>query len=60
VQNSAPSADNRRAQIVLVLLSVTAGSIDAIGFLRLGCLYIAHTGNLVILAAHIAADDAAP
>jgi uncharacterized membrane protein YoaK (UPF0700 family) len=59
---SAPSVDNWRAvQLVLILLSVTAGSVDAIGFLGLGGLFIAHiTGNLVILAAHIAADDEAP
>ena len=59
---SAPSADNWRAlQVVLILLSITAGSVDAIGFLRLGGLFIAHiTGNLVILAAHLAADDEAP
>jgi uncharacterized membrane protein YoaK (UPF0700 family) len=47
-------------QVVLVLLSVTAGSADAIGFLGLGSLFIAYiTGNLVILAAHIAAGDEA-
>jgi uncharacterized membrane protein YoaK (UPF0700 family) len=59
---SAPSVDNRRAvQVLLILLSVTAGSVDAIGFLGLGGLFIAHiTGNLVILAAHIVADDEAP
>jgi uncharacterized membrane protein YoaK (UPF0700 family) len=59
---SAPSVDNWRAvQVVLILLSVTAGSVDAIGFLGLGGLFIAHiTGNLVILAAHLAADDEAP
>jgi uncharacterized membrane protein YoaK (UPF0700 family) len=59
---SAPSVDNRRAvQVVLVLLSVTAGSVDAIGFLGLGGLFIAHiTGNLVILAARIAAKHEAP
>jgi uncharacterized membrane protein YoaK (UPF0700 family) len=61
VQNSAPPVDNWRAvQVVLILLSVTAGSVDAIGFLGLGGLFIAHiTGNLVILAAHIAANDEA-
>ena len=59
---SAPSVDNWRAvQVVLILLSVTAGSVDAIGFLGLGGLFIAHiTGNLVILAAHVVADDEAP
>ena len=58
---SAPSVDNWRAvQVVLILLSVTAGSVDVIGFLGLGGLFIAHiTGNLVILAAHIAAHDEA-
>ena len=58
---SAPSVHNWRAvQIVLILLSVTAGSVDAIGFLGLGGLFIAHiTGNLVILATHIAARDEA-
>ena len=58
---SAPSVDNWRAvQVVLILLSVTAGSVDVIGFLGLGGLFIAHiTGNLVILAAHIAANDEA-
>ena len=52
---SAPSVDNWRAvQALLILLSVTAGSVDAIGFLGLGGLFIAHiTGNLVILAAHL-------
>jgi uncharacterized membrane protein YoaK (UPF0700 family) len=58
---SAPSVDNRRAvQLVLILLSVAAGSVDVIGFLGLGGLFIAHiTGNLVILAAHIAAGNKA-
>ena len=58
---SAPPVDNWRAvQVMLILLSVTADSVDAIGFLGLGGLFIAHiTGNLVILAAHIAANDEA-
>src|SRR5271168_268536 len=59
---SAPSVDNWRAvQLLLILLSLTAGSVDAIGFLGLGGLFIAHiTGNLVILAARIAANNEAP
>jgi uncharacterized membrane protein YoaK (UPF0700 family) len=36
------------------VLSVIAGSVDVISFLRLGGLFAAHiTGNLVILAAHV-------
>ena len=51
----APSADNSRAvQALLIVLSVTAGCTDIIGFLVLNGLFTAHiTGNLVILAAHI-------
>jgi uncharacterized membrane protein YoaK (UPF0700 family) len=42
------------------VLSVTAGSVDVIGFLGLGGLFTAHiTGNLVILAAHVASGGAA-
>src|ERR1700746_275303 len=40
------------------VLSVIAGSVDVIGFLGLGTLFIAHiTGNLVILAARTAAGE---
>jgi len=51
----APSADDSRAvQALLIVLSVTAGCTDIIGFLVLNGLFTAHiTGNLVILAAHI-------
>jgi uncharacterized membrane protein YoaK (UPF0700 family) len=52
---SGPSVDNWRAvQALLIVLSVTAGCTDIIGFLGLNGLFTAHiTGNLVILAAHI-------
>jgi uncharacterized membrane protein YoaK (UPF0700 family) len=58
---SAPSAENCRAILALLfLLSMTAGSVDAIGFLGLDGLFIAHiTGNLVVLAAHIVANEKA-
>jgi len=40
------------------VLSVIAGSTDAIGFLGLNGLFTAHvTGNLVVLAAHVVAGD---
>ena len=50
-----PPVDNSRAvQALLIVLSVTAGCTDIIGFLVLDGLFTAHiTGNLVILAAHI-------
>jgi uncharacterized membrane protein YoaK (UPF0700 family) len=42
------------------VLSVTAGSVDVIGFLGMGGLLAAHiTGNLVILAAHVVSDGSA-
>jgi uncharacterized membrane protein YoaK (UPF0700 family) len=42
------------------VLSMTAGSLDVIGFLGLGGLFTAHiTGNLVVLAAHVVVGDAA-
>jgi uncharacterized membrane protein YoaK (UPF0700 family) len=51
----APPVDNSRAvQALLIVLSITAGCTDVIGFLVLNGLFTAHiTGNLVILAAHI-------
>ena len=50
-----PSVDGSLGTKLLpVVLSVTAGSADVIGFLSLGGLFTAHiTGNLVILAAHV-------
>jgi len=43
------------------VLSVIAGSVDVISFLRLGGLFAAHiTGNLVILASHLVTGRAAP
>ena len=55
---SVPSLDSPTVQALLVVLSVTAGCMDIIGFLGLSGLLTAHiTGNLVILAAHIVAGD---
>src|SRR5258705_7830478 len=48
-------------RLLPTVLSIIAGSVDAIGFLGLGGLFTAHvTGNLVILAAHLASGDEAP
>jgi uncharacterized membrane protein YoaK (UPF0700 family) len=48
-------------KLLTLVLSITAGSVDVIGFLGLGTLFIAHiTGNLVILAARSAAGERAP
>jgi uncharacterized membrane protein YoaK (UPF0700 family) len=57
----APSANNSPAvQALLVVLSLTAGCTDVIGFLGLNGLFTAHiTGNLVVLAAHVIAGDPA-
>jgi uncharacterized membrane protein YoaK (UPF0700 family) len=53
--------DSLGTKLLPTLLSIIAGSVDAIGFLGLGGLFTAHvTGNLVILAAHLASGDAAP
>src|SRR6202162_3363630 len=42
-------------KLLPTVLSLIAGSVDVIGFLGLGGLFTAHiTGNLVILAAHVA------
>lgn len=46
-------------QLLTGLLSLTAGSLDVITYLGLGGLFTAHiTGNLVILAAHVAGGGA--
>jgi uncharacterized membrane protein YoaK (UPF0700 family) len=48
------------AKLLPAVLSVIAGSVDAIGFLGLGGLFTAHvTGNLVILAAHLVSGSGA-
>jgi len=47
-------------QLLTAVLSLTAGSLDVITYLGLGGLFTAHiTGNLVILAAHVAGGGAA-
>src|SRR5258708_13047784 len=59
---STPSVQGSLSTKLLpTVLSVIAGSTDAIGFLGLGGLFTAHvTGNLVILAAHVVSGGAAP
>jgi uncharacterized membrane protein YoaK (UPF0700 family) len=56
-----PSVDGSNAAKWLpFVLSVIAGSVDIIGFLGLGGLFIAHiTGNIVILASRLVAGDQA-
>jgi uncharacterized membrane protein YoaK (UPF0700 family) len=57
-----PSVDNSLGTKLLPgVLSIIAGSVDVICFLGLGGLFAAHiTGNLVVLAAHIATGKATP
>ena len=57
-----PSTDSSVGMKLLpTVLSVIAGSTDAISFLGLGGLFTAHvTGNVVILAAHIVSGGEAP
>jgi uncharacterized membrane protein YoaK (UPF0700 family) len=51
-------SDPLGTKLLTFVLSVIAGSVDAIGFLGLGTLFIAHiTGNLVILAARYVAGE---
>ena len=61
-QATAPSAESSLGiKLLPTILSVIAGSVDAIGFLGLGGLFTAHvTGNLVILAAHLVSGGDAP
>jgi uncharacterized membrane protein YoaK (UPF0700 family) len=47
-------------RLLPVILSLTAGSMDVIGFLGLGELFTAHiTGNIVIVAAHVVTGEVA-
>lgn len=57
-----PSVKNSlNAKLLPTVLSVIAGSVDAIGFLGLGGLFTAHvTGNLVMLTAHLVSGGEAP
>jgi uncharacterized membrane protein YoaK (UPF0700 family) len=49
------------AKMLPAVLSVIAGSVDAISLLGLGGLFTAHvTGNLVVLVAHLATGSRAP
>jgi uncharacterized membrane protein YoaK (UPF0700 family) len=61
VRSNRLSVDDARAvQALLIVLSVTAGATDIIGFLGLNGLFTAHvTGNLVLLAAHVVAGGKA-
>src|SRR5258705_6406493 len=53
-------SDRLGTKLLIVVLSVIAGSVDVIGFLGLGALFVAHiTGNLVVLAARTAAGEQA-
>jgi uncharacterized membrane protein YoaK (UPF0700 family) len=49
---SMPSVDSRAVQVLLVVLSITAGCADVIGFLGLSGLFI-----LVILVTHVVGSD---
>ena len=57
---TAPAAvsESIPAKLLPFVLSLIAGSVDTIGFFGLAGLFTAHvTGNLVILAARLAAGD---
>lgn len=56
-----PIESSLSSKLISTVLSIIAGSVDAIGFLGLGGLFTAHvTGNLVILAAHFVSGSGAP
>src|SRR6267378_8097096 len=56
-----PIESSLSAKLIPTVLSIIAGSVDAIGFLGLGGLFTAHvTGNLVILSAHLVNGSGAP
>jgi uncharacterized membrane protein YoaK (UPF0700 family) len=58
VRTVEPVGDRLGTKLLILVLSVIAGSVDVIRFLGLGALFIAHiTGNLVVLAARIAAGE---
>src|SRR5258706_7241104 len=59
---STPSIESSLSTRLLpTVLSIIAGSVDAIGFLGLGGLFTAHvTGNFVIPAAHLVSGSGAP
>jgi uncharacterized membrane protein YoaK (UPF0700 family) len=53
-----PVSDPLGTKLLTFVLSVIAGSVDVIGFLGFGALFIAHiTGNLVVLAARAVAGE---
>src|SRR5215510_8542888 len=52
---SSPGGSGRDDLVLLAILSVLAGLVDVIGFLRLGHVFTAHiTGNLVVMADEVA------
>jgi uncharacterized membrane protein YoaK (UPF0700 family) len=59
-EDEAPAGRRVAVQALLIVLSLTAGCSDVIGLMGLNGLFTAHiTGNLVVLAAHVAAGEPA-